>query len=182
VGPLVLIGGGGHAVVVAEAAWLAGMTLAGFLDDNPSPVLAALPIDRPHPFQTPAYLGRLDEAGPLEGREWVVCVGDLRLRREVIGRLSRLGRHGGRAASVVHPSALVSPSARVDEGVFVGPGAVLHARCRVFPHAIVNTSAVVEHGVTVGRTRTSRPGRCWRVTCGWAVTCWWGWARGCCRG
>ncbi|MEC9373358.1 MAG: hypothetical protein VYC34_05910, partial [Planctomycetota bacterium] len=39
---VVLVGGGGHAMVVAEAAIAAGRPLAGFIDDNAEADLAGL--------------------------------------------------------------------------------------------------------------------------------------------
>jgi acetyltransferase EpsM len=156
--PLVLIGGGGHGVVVAEAAALAGRALAGFLDDNPSAALAALPIDCPHPFATPALLGRLEDLDALEGREWIVGLGDLARRREVLDRLVGRARRKGGPSSVVHPGALVSPSARVEAGVFVGPGAVVHSRARVHAHAIVNSGAIVEHDCVIDENAHIAPG------------------------
>jgi len=135
--PIILLGGGGHARVVAEAALLGGRRVAGLLDDRPDAVirLGELQIARLGPFEHLSAVA--DEA-------CIVAVGDLALRRELIGRLA------GEAATVVHPSAFVSPSAAVGEGVFVGPGAVVHTLARVGDHAIVNTGAIVEHECEIG--------------------------------
>jgi UDP-perosamine 4-acetyltransferase len=51
---------------------------------------------------------------------------------------------------VVHPSAVISPTATIGRGVFVGPLAVVHSRARVAAHAIVNTGAIVEHDCDIG--------------------------------
>lgn len=91
---LVLIGGGGHAVVVAEAATLVGVKIAGFLDDNPSAALATLPFrlpSPPPPFPNPAYLGMLDDLDQLAGHEWIIALGDLAHRRRVLNELRSRG-------------------------------------------------------------------------------------------
>ncbi len=136
---LVIIGGGGHALVVAEAALAAGLALAGFVDDDPfAPLTAGDPkVER---------LGGMDQLSALAGEGWVLGVGDLEFRRDLLKRLA--GRAGAR--TVVHPRAAVSPSAVLGEGVFVGPGAVVHTRARVRDHAIINCGAVVEHECTIG--------------------------------
>jgi sugar O-acyltransferase (sialic acid O-acetyltransferase NeuD family) len=157
-GGLVIIGGGGHAVVIAEAAAIAGDAIAGFLDDNQSALLATLTIDRPHPFTNPPWLGKLEAVRELAGREWIIGLGDLGLRQRMLEKLLALGKKVGSAATVRHGSASVSPSARVEEGVFVGPGAVLHARCRVGGHAIVNSGAIVEHDCLIGTNAHIAPG------------------------
>ncbi len=90
--PLVLVGGGGHAMVVAEAALLSRYPVAGFLDDDPAAPLSAILIDLPHPFPTPAHLGGLVEFERLVDRHWIIAVGDLRTRRSILRQLaSRAG-------------------------------------------------------------------------------------------
>lgn len=147
-GGLIILGGGGHAVVVAEAARLAGAALAGFLDDDPGAPLA---------FESPPCrcLGVLREFEALAGAAWIVGVGDVALRRSLIGAFPA-GLDG--ACEVVHPRAFVSPSARLEGGVYVGPAAVVHARASIERHAIVNTGAVVEHGCVVGENAHVAPG------------------------
>ncbi|MEO1008630.1 MAG: NeuD/PglB/VioB family sugar acetyltransferase [Planctomycetota bacterium] len=128
---LLLIGGGGHARVVADAARAAGVELRGFADDDLEARVPGL-----------AHLGPLaahhDAAGP-----WILCIGDVATRARVLDRL------GAGARAVVHPSAVVSPSADIEAGAFVGPGAIVNADARVGPHAIVNTAAVIEHDAVV---------------------------------
>lgn len=144
-----LLGGGGHALVVAEAAALSGRRVAGFLDDSPAASLGELCV----------RLGALslleeDPDGALPaGAVFVVCVGEERLRRAMSAQV------GDRAAPpVIHPRAIVSPRASVAGGVFVGPGAIVHARARVERHAIINSGAIVEHDCAVGENAHIAPG------------------------
>lgn len=136
---LVLIGGGGHAVVVAEAVRASGGRVLGVYDDDERCPAAREPDGA-------EWLGPLSQAGELD-RPWILCLGDLCLRASV---LDRLGPAGAAAEKVVHPSAVISPSAVLGRGVFVGPLAVVHARAHVAAHAIVNTGAIVEHDCEVG--------------------------------
>ncbi len=143
---LILIGGGGHALVVAEAAVLAGFALTGFLDDDGSAPLSRGNPSCPH----------LDPLSELEGyaeRGCIVAIGDLRIRRTLLGRLS-----GAMLATVVHPRAFVSPSATLGRGVYIGPGANVHSRAVIGDHAIVNTGAVVEHECRIGENVHIAPG------------------------
>lgn len=133
-GPIVLIGGGGHAMVVGEAALAQGYDVLGFYDDDPR---AGVVMLAPH-------LGTFHDFGRLGDTPRIVAVGDLRARRALLERV------GGPFATVVHPSAIVSPSAELGAGVFVGPLAVVHARARVGDHAILNTASVVEHDCAIG--------------------------------
>lgn len=74
-------------------------------------------------------------------------------------RWRRLSRHGWRAAPpVVHPQAILSPSARVAEGAIVGPAAVLAAEAALGPHAVVGRGSLVGHHTRIGATAVLGPG------------------------
>ena len=132
--PLVILGGGGHALVVAEAAFLAGQPIAGFLDDNPAAPLAAILIDLPHPFAAPVCLGPLESLHQLAERHWIVALGDLKQRRELVRRIGQHRDLWGRARAVVH------------------------ARARVGAHAIINSGAIVEHDCVIEDNTHVAPG------------------------
>ncbi len=160
---LVIIGGGGHALVVAEAAMMAGLRIAGFLDDNPAAPLGAILIDHPHPFPAPPHLGPIRQIDHLAQRQLVIGLGDLRTRRSVIRSMAAStveAPHAARACpiTVVHPRASVSPSAMIGPGVFVGPMAVVHSRARVGAHAIINSGAIVEHDCVIEENAHIAPG------------------------
>lgn len=152
--PLIMLGAGGHAAVVAESAALSGWSIVGFLDDRAD---ARLPLeDIPH-------LGRLgdpDEEIPESLREHLragavihAAAGAPELRRRWLARLP-----DGEPATIVHPSAAVSASAIIGAGCFIGPNAVVNARAVVGSGVIINSGAVVEHDVTVGEFAHIAPG------------------------
>lgn len=184
--PLALIGGGGHAVVVAEAAVLSHRHLAGFLDDNPGAAVATLSIQLPHPYAPPACLGALADLGALAGRDWIIALGDVAQRRELLSAiashapaettqptiglaqsspghaLAHHPAHGHSAAwgqpmSITHPTAIVSPTCAVGRGVLVAAGAIIQPRARIADHAIINTGALIEHDVVIGENTHIAP-------------------------
>lgn len=59
-------------------------------------------------------------------------------------------REGFELLNVIHPSAVVSPSATLGDGVAVCPGAVVGAGARIGSNVIVNTGAIVEHDCVIG--------------------------------
>jgi len=147
---LILIGGGGHALVVAEAAKLAGCHLVGFYDDNPRAACAQK--------MGLAHLGLLVDFNEVEGSApaFIVALGDLRLRGAFLAELGE--RHATGAWSVFHPHASVSPSALIGSGVFVGPRAIVHTHAAVHAHAIINSGAIVEHECDIGENAHIAPG------------------------
>jgi sugar O-acyltransferase (sialic acid O-acetyltransferase NeuD family) len=144
---LVLIGAGGHALVVADAATLAGWSIAGFLDDADAPALdqGEPQVDR---------LGALADLDRIAEHAWIVALGTIPARTRLLQALD--GRTG--AASVLHPTANISAYAFVGEGVYVGPGAILHTRARVHDHAVLNSACIVEHECEIGTGAHVAPG------------------------
>ena len=141
--PLVVVGGGEHASVVADAARASGrFHVVGFVDPHGSAAAASalgapwLGDDRwlaEHPG-TLAVLG-VGSLGP----------GDRRAR--IVERLTSLV---GAWAAVVHPRAVVAASATLAPGAVVMAGAVVQPNARLGAHCVVNTAAVVEHDCVVG--------------------------------
>jgi acetyltransferase-like isoleucine patch superfamily enzyme len=102
----------------------------------------------------PAVLARSELQPDLE---------ELRLDRRLYARVSR---HVAKAAQfgitnwipLVHPSAVVSPSAEIGAGVLVGPLANIAANTRVEPFARVGRGAMISHDATLGAFCRLGPG------------------------
>jgi acetyltransferase EpsM len=154
---LIIIGGGEHARVLAEAAlsrpdlW----RLEGFIDSEPCDSFA-------HILQI-AYLGgdhSLITRSTREGGCWVVVgVGGVRAsdhRAKIVGSLQGLGML--KWAKVVHSAAWVSPTATIEEGAVVMAGALVNSGALIGPHSVVNTGAIIEHDVRVGAFAMVSPG------------------------
>ncbi len=145
--PIILLGGGGHALVVADSARAAGYEVAGYADDTARGDLCGSP-----------RLGGIDEVigdADLSAIPLMIATGQSTFRDRLMIRLA-----GRVMATVVHPSAVVSPSAQIEAGAFVGPGAVVNARAVIGAHAIVNSGAVIEHGCTLGEGAHACPRSC----------------------
>ena len=150
---IVMLGGGGHALVVAEAAALAGFRVVGLYDDQPLPVATQL-------LQIPR-LGSLDDflvaqASNQDPRQAILAFGALPFRRALLDRLGHSPDRFSRA--VVHPAAVVHASASIGVGVYIGPTAVIHSFAVISDHAIINTAAVVEHECRIGVNAHLAPG------------------------
>jgi sugar O-acyltransferase (sialic acid O-acetyltransferase NeuD family) len=141
----VLVGGGAFAREIAD--WFgptiatAGDRLAGYLDDGPSP-MAAFGYDLPH-------LGAIRDAPGEPSWRLVLALTGPADKQAVVERLG-----ADRFAGLVHPSALVSGSARLGPGVVVAPFALVSAGAEVGAFATVNAYSSVGHDVRLGAFST----------------------------
>ena len=150
--PILIIGAGGHAKVVADALRAAGEHILGFADENPAkhgtqvlglPVLGSDEVIK----------ARLtDEIRLANG---IGSVGSLVPRRDVYLRFHGLGYT---FVTVVHPRAVVAAAAELEEGAQVMAGAVVQPGATVGVNSIINTGAIVDHDCVIGRHCHIAPG------------------------
>lgn len=132
---VVIVGGGGHAKVVIESLRAAGKVVAAVIDADSTPRdVAGVPVIGDDAALPGLRAQGLDEA--------FVAIGDNRLR----ARLAQgLIEQGFMLVNAIHPSAVISPSARLGCGVAVMPGAVINAEVQIGDLVIINTGAVIDH-------------------------------------
>ena len=145
---LVLVGGGGHAAVVAEAATALGFSIAGYLDQRRAD---------PPPLPEMAHLGAVHDLAAVAAKfdSCVIhaAVGDNDLRRSWLDEAGDVS-----IVAVVHPWACVSMTAHVEAGAFIGPGAIVNARAFIGRGAIINSGAIIEHDCVIGPYAHVAPG------------------------
>lgn len=133
---LVIVGAGGHAAVVAEAAQLDGIWDDICFVDDKYPDIDEI-IGRP-------VVGDLSAVQKLsvDGASFIVAIGNNETRLKVH---EKIARNGGHLVSVIHPSAAVSHSAILQPGTAVMAQAAINARTSIGIACIVNTGATLDH-------------------------------------
>lgn len=138
---LVIIGAGGHAKVILEAALLNGYSVIGFLDDDSKAQLSNL-----------THLGQPSEFRFFEHVKAVIAVGSNRHRQELSSILKF------RWETIIHPFSWVSPSVQLGDGVVIMAGAVVQSSSVVQSHVIVNTGSRIDHDCCVNAFAHVAPG------------------------
>ena len=145
--PLLIVGAGGFGREAAEAVRAVNAErptweLRGFLDDDPS--LEGRELDGLPVLGPPAALERHGDAS------LVVSVGnpDNYVARKRI--VERLGVPPSRYATIVHPAAVVPPSARLGAGTVILATAVATTGVWVGAHVVVMPGVVLTHDCRVG--------------------------------
>jgi len=150
--PVIIIGAGGYARVLADALRTAGARVLGFTDRDPA--LSESTVDGLRVLGSDDVLAGFSRDDVL----LVNGVGSVGLpsARRAIGE--RLLAAGWCFSTVVHPRATVSERAHLEEGAQVMAGAVVQPGARIRSCAIVNTGAVVDHDCDVGAYVHVAPG------------------------
>lgn len=116
--------------------------MAGFLDDRAAGgAVGALPVLPPD--RLPA------------GARYLIAIADPAVRLRLAALLD--GRAGA-PATLVHPRAILSPSAELATGCLVMGGAYLSCEVRLGPHSQVQYNATVGHDSVLGERVTVCPG------------------------
>lgn len=148
---VVIVGAGGFGREVLQ--WLRDAASAGverrvrgFLDDT-APDLSVFGVDVP-------VLGPID-AQLLKGEDrCILAIGDPAARLAIA---SRLEAAGARFTTLIHPSAVVAPSAGLGAGVVVCPFGFIGPDATVGMHALINVRASVGHDARIGRAAVLSP-------------------------
>lgn len=130
---LTIIGSGGHASVVIDAARLEypHQTLEVFDTYHPNRVIEGLTV-----CQT------------LSTNPWIhVAIGANSVRQHTA---ITLGQQGKQLYSVIHPRAVIAASASLNPGCFVAANAIIAPNATVGMGCIINHNAVVDHDNTIG--------------------------------
>ena len=125
---LVILGSGGYGRTVYDVAEQLGYSIT-VLDDS----------DNVHPLDSFSHYISDDT-------EFIPAFGNNEFR---LGWLERIEKAGGKPATLVHPSAYVSPRAHVSEGCVVLPGAIINTGTRIGKGCIINLGATVDHDVII---------------------------------
>lgn len=151
--PLVLLGAGGHARVLAALARAAGHPILGVCD----PVLAASDVACWEDMDVLGDDHALDQLAP-DRVALMLGVGQL-TSGNLREKLYATWRARGYAFPVlVHPTAWVAPGVMLSDGVQVMAGVVIQPGCEIGENSIINTRAGIDHDCKIGRDVHVAPG------------------------
>lgn len=129
---LLIIGAGGHGKVVAEVAEEIGYEQIDFIDDN-----------------NPEAIGKISELEKYKNQysNAFVGIGNNELRGRLIEKLQDCGYT---VPILVHPSAYVSRTAKIDTGTVIEPKAIINTNSHISTGCIISVGAIVDHNVEIG--------------------------------
>lgn len=75
---------------------------------------------------------------------FIISIGNNKIRKLIAERIK------GPFMTAIHPTAIISPSAKIDVGSVVMQGAIIQADARIGKHCIINTAATIDHECIIG--------------------------------
>lgn len=132
---LAVIGAGGHAKVVIDAAEAVGWRVIGVADDRPNHTVFDLP-----------YLGSPGSLRLEPDVSAVIAIGVNTTRQHIAQQLEQQLTW----ATIIHPQAVISARAQLGVGTVVLAGAVIQADTVIGNHVVINTGARIDHDNQIG--------------------------------
>ena len=146
---LIIVGAGGQARVIIDAAEDIGFHIRGIIDINYKnqnekilnyPVLGDFSV--------------LDKFDSIQ-TGLAIALGDGQQRADYFYKLQELGFC---CPNIVHPTAIISKYVKIGKGVFINAGAIINAKANIGDNTIINTGAIVDHEVVIGKHSHIGPG------------------------
>ena len=125
---LVILGSGGYGHTVADVAEQLGYNIL-FLDDS---------LPRHELSRFSSYID--------DQTEFIPAFGNNAFRLEW---LTRLESAGGKLATLIHPTAYVSPRSTINPGTVILPHAIINTDVVINRGCIINLGAVIDHGCII---------------------------------
>lgn len=131
---LLVIGAGGHAKVVIDAARCSGFEIAGVVGREGDPEeLLGIPVSR--------------DASDTAADGFIVAVGNNAARAR---HFEQYRAEGLEPTRVIHPSAVIAEGVSIGAGVFVAAGVIVNVDARIGANVILNTGCTIDHDCIVG--------------------------------
>ena len=140
---LLLIGGGGHCRSILDCVLSRGLyEKVGIVDfDQTASALGVSVVG------TDDALPQLLNDGWTDAFISVGSIGSTGLRRKLYKMIKIIGFS---VPSIIDPTATISREVIIDEGVFIGKGAIVNTGSRIGTCVIINTGAIIEHDCEIG--------------------------------
>ena len=149
--PVIIVGGGGHAKVVADVLQLQGYSVLGYTDIDSEK--GYLPSTIPFLGNDQAIFGHQPAS--------IFLANGLGSVRSTAGRrqlYERFANAGYQFVKLIHPSAVVASNVMLGEGAQIMAGAVIQPGTSVDKNVIVNTKASLDHDCLISNHVHVAPG------------------------
>ncbi|RDI45713.1 acetyltransferase [Falsibacillus pallidus] len=134
---IAVIGSGGHSKVIQEMIMsMTGNEIIGIFDDKFQKEFKEQNVQYGPVFSAKRMAEKDDQV------KFILAIGNNEVRNKIVNLLMLPIE---KYATIIHPSAVISKTAKIRNGSVIMPNAVINAEAVVGSHCIINTSSVIEH-------------------------------------
>ena len=151
--PLILLGGGEQASVIAEILLSEGRNLVAVV--SPQLISSASPLAGIRRLVSDDELLKNYSLDDIQLVNGIGAIPGQDLRWELFDYYSN---HGYRFASVISPYAILSKHLALEEGVQIMAGAIIQTNATIGKNCLINTGVIVEHDCKIGHHNHLAPG------------------------
>lgn len=139
-----IIGAGTYGEAMCELAEILGYDVKGFYDEDKkiinTKVMKKKVINK---------FSRISVES-IKNKQFIVAIGNNKVRNEIMTRINKLG---GSTPTLIHPTAVISPSATIGKGVYIQANAYIWTKVRINDFCIISPGAVIAHYSSIGDAR-----------------------------
>ena len=137
---IILIGGGGHSLVVAETIETAKKwAIIGFVDPNQNSPLSSLGYNW---LGNDKLLNNLVE----KFKNFHISIGQIQSSKTRSTIFNKVKSLGGYLPALISKTSIVSDKAKISDGCLIGVRAIINPFAIIQENTIINTNAIIEHG------------------------------------
>lgn len=145
--PVAIVGYSGHAYVIIDILLNAGRLVTAYCDNEEKEF---------NPYHL-TYLGKeSDVISKLKKFDYFACVAHNGIRQKIHENLSK--QLGIVPISAIHPSAVISASVKMGDGIMIAANATLNPLVQLGKGVICNTSTSIDHECIIGDFSHIAPG------------------------
>lgn len=136
-----IIGAGTYGEVMYELAVLLGYNVKGFYDDDDK--------KKNKKIMGVEVVGKFSELNESEirNKQFIVAIGNNHVRHRL---MTEINNHGGYTPTLIHPSAVISPSAEIGKGVYIHANSYIWTKVKVGNYCIISPYVVIAHHTKLG--------------------------------
>jgi sugar O-acyltransferase (sialic acid O-acetyltransferase NeuD family) len=136
---ILIFGAGGHAQVVADilicmTKYHTDLMPIGYLDDDLQ-LLGNIYLGLP-------VLGKTDRVAEIDHDRVIIAIGNNARRKQLFESLKAQGK---KFFTAIHPTAIISPFAKIGVGTTICAGAIVNPTASIGNNVILNTGSTVDH-------------------------------------
>lgn len=135
-----IVGAGTYGEAMYELAEQLGYTIAGFFDEDENKAGQAV--------MDSLVLGKFSTLPTkyMKNRKFIIAIGNNDIRKSL---MDFIVENGGETPTLIHPTAVISPSAKVGKGVYIHGNTYIWTKAIIKDFTIISPNVVIAHHTTI---------------------------------